>query len=152
MTLSSPGGIRTHSIYGSKPKWSANCLPGQFITQHPEQESNLQTPGLEPDRSASLRIWVSRDGSSPGGTRTPDPLFVREPPSPLGYRTVDRRNLSTMRIAESSVTRAIVVRRTLTHDKPRITSPNSAAEAVRLELTSDKRRHLFSRQAPHPAG
>ena len=26
------------------------------------------------------------------------------------------------------------------------------AEAVRLELTSDKRRHLFSRQAPHPAG
>ena len=26
------------------------------------------------------------------------------------------------------------------------------AEAVRLELTSGFRRHLFSRQGPHPAG
>ena len=28
--LSSSGGTRTHSISGSKPKWSANCLPSRF--------------------------------------------------------------------------------------------------------------------------
>ncbi len=31
-------------------------------------------------------------------------------------------------------------------------SPSFGAEAVRLELTSGLCRHLFSRQAPHPAG
>jgi hypothetical protein len=35
----------------------------------------------------------------------------------------------------------------LLDDKPVI-----QAEAVRLELTSGMSRHLFSRQAPHPAG
>jgi hypothetical protein len=37
--------------------------------------------------------------------------------------------------------------------KSAIENPNRNAEAVRLELTSDSiGRHLFSRQAPHPAG
>lgn len=29
--LSSSGGTRTHSISGSKPKWSANCLPSRMV-------------------------------------------------------------------------------------------------------------------------
>ncbi len=53
--------------------------------QYPEQESNLQTLGFKPSRSAYWRIWAS---SSPGGTRTHDPLLVRELPSPLGHRTM----------------------------------------------------------------
>ena len=56
-----------------------------FCLQYPEQESNLQALGFKPSRSAYWRIWAS---SSPGGTRTPDPLLVRELPSPLGHRTM----------------------------------------------------------------
>jgi hypothetical protein len=53
---SGSGGTRTHSIPGSKPRWSADCLPSQLFHQCPEQESNLQTSGFKPDRSAGWRI------------------------------------------------------------------------------------------------
>ncbi len=107
-SMSSSSGIRTHSISGSKPKWSANCLPSRICRQCPEQESNLQSSGFKPDRSAGLAYLGIRrhhtpkdehlslrarllesDGylSSPGGTRTPDRLLVRELPLPLGHRT-----------------------------------------------------------------
>ena len=124
VVASGSGGSRTHSIPGSKPRWSASCLPSRLIVclQYPEQDSNLQTSGFKPDRSANWRTWAKRipmqalnlqppglpdllirrhpearaalppaySGcfSSPGGTRTPDPLLVRELPSPLGYRTM----------------------------------------------------------------
>ena len=58
------------------------------LRQYPEQESNPQTSGFKPDRSASWRIWAS---SSPGWTRTTDSVLVRELPSPLGHRTMNFR-------------------------------------------------------------
>ena len=79
---SGSGGSRTHSIPGSKPRWSAGCLPSR---QCPERESNPQTLGFKPSRSASL-AYLGR--SSPGRTRTADRHLVRVLPSPLGYRTV----------------------------------------------------------------
>ena len=55
--LSGPGGIRTHSIPGSKPRWSASCLPSRVVLrQCPEQDSNLQASGFKPDRSTDWRI------------------------------------------------------------------------------------------------
>jgi hypothetical protein len=66
--VSGSGGSRTHSIPGSKPRWSASCLPSHLSCQYPEQESNLQTSGFKPDRSATWRTWAR--SSSPGGMRT----------------------------------------------------------------------------------
>ena len=65
--VSSSGGTRTHSIPGSKPRWSADCLPSHLFRQCPEQDSNLQTPGFKPSRSADWRIWakVVPDGLEP---------------------------------------------------------------------------------------
>jgi hypothetical protein len=64
--FSSSGGIRTHSISGSKPKWSASCLPSRMC---PDEESNLGSRGFKPSRSASWRIWalylVVPDGVEP---------------------------------------------------------------------------------------
>ena len=34
--------------------------PCQLVTQCPEQESNLQTPGFKPSRSSSWRTWARR--------------------------------------------------------------------------------------------
>ena len=70
--LSSSGGTRTHSIPGSKPRWSANCLPSRScLSQCPRQESNLQTFGFKPNRSAvGVPGRVVPDGlepSLPGG-------------------------------------------------------------------------------------
>ena len=52
-------------IPGSKPRWSASCLPSRVVVQYPEQDSNLQTSAdqrfasvPEPDRSAGWRIWA----------------------------------------------------------------------------------------------
>jgi hypothetical protein len=62
---SSSGGIRTHSIPGSKPRWSASCLPSRMC---PEEESNLESRGFKPSRSASWRTWafvVVPDGVEP---------------------------------------------------------------------------------------
>ena len=66
--LSSSGGTRTHSIPGSKPRWSADCLPSHIAdpSQCPRQESNLQTFGFKPNRSAVGVLGPS----SPGWTRT----------------------------------------------------------------------------------
>ena len=70
MFPSGSGGSRTHSIPGSKPRWSACFLPSRLVDQYPEQESNLQTladqrcasvPG--PSRSAGWRIWACRQWS-----------------------------------------------------------------------------------------
>ena len=50
----------------------------------PERESNPQTLGFKPSRSAWL-AYLGRSG--PGRTRTVDRHLVRVLPSPLGYRT-----------------------------------------------------------------
>ena len=50
----------------------------------PERESNPQTLGFKPSRSASL-AYLGRSG--PGRTRTADRHLVRVLPLPLGYRT-----------------------------------------------------------------
>ena len=69
MCCSGSGGSRTHSIPGSKPRWSASCLPSRRVVQYPEQDSNLQTLGFKPSRSAGWRIWaclsVVPDGVEP---------------------------------------------------------------------------------------
>ena len=88
MCASSSGGIRTHSISGSKPKWSASCLPSHVVRL--STQSRIRTckhSGLSRD---ALPVGVSRPRcvSSPGGTRTLDRLLVRELPSPLGHRTL----------------------------------------------------------------
>ena len=49
---SSSGGIRTHSIPGSKPRWSASCLPSRMC---PDEESNLECAGLS---RAALPVGV----------------------------------------------------------------------------------------------
>ena len=54
-SCSSSGGIRTHSIPGSKPRWSASCLPSRMC---PDEESNLESRGFKPSRSASWRTWA----------------------------------------------------------------------------------------------
>ena len=51
-----PGGPRTHSIPGSKPRWSAN-LPTRPC---PGLESNRQPPGFKPSRSSDWRTWASQ--------------------------------------------------------------------------------------------
>ena len=66
--VSGSGGGRTHSILGAKPGWSASCLPSRVVHQCPEQESNLQTLGFKPSRSA---VGVSgRKVNGPGWSRT----------------------------------------------------------------------------------
>ena len=83
---SGSGGGRTHSIPGSKPGWSANCLPSRRFVSTQSRDRTCKHPGLS---RAALPIGVSGHGrSSPGGIRTPDRLLVRELPSPLGHRTV----------------------------------------------------------------
>lgn len=53
--------------------------------QCPERESNPQTLGFKPSRSAELAYLGQ---SSPGRTRTADCHLVRVLPLPLGYRTM----------------------------------------------------------------
>ena len=53
--LSSSGGTRTHSISGSKPKWSANCLPSRSRNEWSTGESN---PDLLLAKQTSSR-WTS---------------------------------------------------------------------------------------------
>jgi hypothetical protein len=64
--FSSSGGIRTHSISASKAKWSASCLPSRMC---PDEESNLESRGFKPSRSADWRTWalwlVVPDGVEP---------------------------------------------------------------------------------------
>ena len=62
--FSGSGGSRTHSILRSKRGWSAGCLPSRLC---PERESNPQTLGFKPSRSASLAYLGE---SSPGRSRT----------------------------------------------------------------------------------
>ena len=125
---SGSGGGRTHSIPGSKPGWSANCLPSRRFVSTQSRDRTCKHPGLS---RAALPIGVSGHGrSSPGGTRTPDRLLVRELPSPLGHRTVWK-----VRVCDRSSRHAY-----------------SSAEGEGLEPPSGSRRRLFSRQVPHPAG
>ncbi len=84
---SSSGGIRTHSIPGSKPRWSANCLPSHVSCVSTQSRSRTcKRSGLS---RAALPVGVSgHRRSSPGWTRTIVRLLVRELPSPLGHRTM----------------------------------------------------------------
>jgi hypothetical protein len=66
-----PGGTRTHSIPGSKPRWSAKLPTGPC----PGPESNLQPPATTAARrcpsQAALPIGVpGQSSSSPGWSRT----------------------------------------------------------------------------------
>ena len=56
---SGPGGSRTHSIPGSKPRWSSDCLPSHVSKKCPERELNSQTRGFKPRRSSDWRTWAS---------------------------------------------------------------------------------------------
>jgi hypothetical protein len=112
---------------------------GQNRFQCPERESNPQTLGFKPSRSASL-AYLGQSG--PGRTRTVDRHLVGVLPSPLGYRTVLVSVESPGVAPESPACHAGVF--LLDHDprrKPWDSNPQAALH-----------RHLFSRQAPHPAG
>jgi hypothetical protein len=67
---SSSGGSRTHSILATnlrsvpEPGWSANCLPSLLFHPCPAQDSNLQTSGSRPDRSADWSLWHATPASS----------------------------------------------------------------------------------------
>ncbi len=93
MFPSGSGGSRTHSIPGSKPRWSASCLPSRLLRQYPEQESNLQTLAdqrcasvPEPSRSAGWRIWECRQWSRMESNHRF--LNVTQVSSPLDHGTV----------------------------------------------------------------
>ena len=58
-----PGGTRTHSIPGSKPRWSAICLPGRAQGR---SRTRIRL-GLS---QAALPIGVPGPSSSPGWSRT----------------------------------------------------------------------------------
>ena len=58
-----PGGTRTHSIPGSKPRWSAACLPGRAQGR---SRTRIRL-GLS---QAALPIGVPGPSSSPGWSRT----------------------------------------------------------------------------------
>ena len=58
-----PGGTRTHSIPGSKPRWSADCLPGRA--------QGRSRTGIRLGLSqVALPIGVPGPSSSPGWSRT----------------------------------------------------------------------------------
>ena len=67
--ISGSGGSRTHSIAVSETAWSASCLPSRVVIRCPRRESNPQTLGFKPSRSASWRTWallqVIPDGLEP---------------------------------------------------------------------------------------
>ena len=83
---SGSGGSRTHSIPGSKPGWSTSCLPSRLLRQYPEQESNLQTLGFKPSRSAGWRIWACLQWSRMESNHRF--LDVTQASSPLDHGTV----------------------------------------------------------------
>ncbi len=58
-----PGGTRTHSIPGSKPRWSAVCLPGRA-------QGRSRTRNRLGLSQAALPIGVPGPSSSPGWSRT----------------------------------------------------------------------------------
>ncbi len=63
-SFSSSGGNRTDSIPGSKPGWSANCLPSRAGAESmcPKWESNPHPLGFKPGRSAGWRTWAIPPG------------------------------------------------------------------------------------------
>jgi hypothetical protein len=91
--VSSSGGNRTHSIPGSKPRWSASCLPSHCLVC-PKQESNLQSLGFKPSRSASWRIRAlsMREPVVPDGLEPPlpgcEPGVVAAGPRDCLYRAL----------------------------------------------------------------
>ena len=96
----------------------------------PRRESNPQTLGFKPSRSADWRTWTFYQ-SGPGWTRTTDLLLVRKLPLPLGYRTESNEKWTHREL----------------HPNPRFAGPMSScwtmspnirrrAEAVGLEPTS----------------
>ena len=86
MFASGSGGSRTHSIPGSKPRWSTDCLPSHLNRQYPEQESNLQTLGFKPSRSTCWRIRASvgLDGVEPSSGSYKEPALTIELQAQLG--------------------------------------------------------------------
>ena len=110
----------------------------KVVCQLPTEPSCVPQAGFEPATARRPRSTAVPDpcrfinsrtrASSPGWTRTTDRHLVRVLPSPLGHGTallIDHLN------AEAD------------HGVPRCPDSNSQAA---------HRRHLFSRQAPHPAG
>ena len=55
-----PCGIRTHSIHGSKPRWSASCLPSHI---HAGAQSEIRTHNHSILSRVALPIGVSRRGN-----------------------------------------------------------------------------------------
>ena len=106
----------------------------------PERESNPQTLGFRPSRCA---MFAYLGTSGPGRTRTADRHLVRVLPSPLGYRTVFIPVESPGVAPESPACHAgvFLLDRDPMKRKPWDSNPQAASG-----------RHLFSGQAPHPAG
>lgn len=73
--LSSSSGIRTRSIPGSKPKWSANCLPSRQMVFSRVRHRQARGDGIEPPSP----------GSKPGGLPLADPR--PRPDGSYGNRT-----------------------------------------------------------------
>ena len=125
--LSSSGGSRTHSIPGSKPRWSANCLPSHVAVQSqcPRQESNLQTFGFKPNRSA-----VGVLGRVVPGGLEPSVALCRS--AAFAARRRDRECCAVDSLGFAPRFSACGAGVLLLDDEP----DRIEAEAVRLELTS----------------
>ena len=95
---SSSGGTRTHSIPGSKPRWSAIAYRAVVVVDPmPKvgvEPTNARRPPLRGGARAEPLCRVGVPGrassSSPGRTRTVDRHLVRVLPSRLGHGTINQ--------------------------------------------------------------
>ena len=136
-TSSGSGGSRTHSIPGSKPRWSAGCLPSRCA------QSGSRTRKRSGLSRAALPVGVS----GPKWSRMESNhrfLGVGQVSWPLDHGTVvsqwshreSHPDLQHAELASSCWTMTPCTQR-----KPWDSNPQTVLN-----------RHLFSRQAPHPAG
>ena len=138
MFCSGSGGTRTHSIPGSKPKWSADCLPSRFVRCAQGGSRTHKRLGLSRAALPSWRTWarVVPDGVEPSLPGC-EPGVV-----PLDHGTVSHCKWTHREL----------------HSDFRRAEPTSScwtmspfAEAVGLELTGALAPPVF-KTGPHPAG
>jgi hypothetical protein len=153
---SGPGGIRTLSIPGSKPRWSADCLPSR------------SGPGWS--RTIVSWLWAKSRCRWTTGPRIsikwsyreshPD-LWLAEPASSC-WTITPKRKRPTLRVGArleptSSISAAACrASRFLTNSDDlrclhRSGSDQRCASVPDSNPQTAVRRHLFSRQGPHPA-
>ena len=143
---SGSGGGRTHSIPGSKPRWSAGCLPSRSAQSGSRTRKHS---GLGRAALPCWRIWakVVPDGIEPSfpGCRPSvvavgprDRVSQVESPGVAPGTDAQRWSLQLAELASSCWTMTPMC---FMQRKPWDSNPQAALC-----------RHLFSRQAPHPVG